>query len=113
MDLSKMIAELTEEKNRIEHTMQILSTLGTTSKRRGRPPAWMSNMKAAAKDTEGKRAGRTFSAAQKKAQALKMKAYWAAKKKLANKKAGAKAKGAKKAKAGAPPVTETSLAVAS
>lgn len=104
MDISKMITELTEEKKRIEKAMQLLFALGTTGNRRGRPPSWMS-----ADEGKGKRAGRTFSAAQKKAQALKMKAYWAAKKNLAN----AKAKGAKKAKAGAPPVTETSLVAAS
>jgi hypothetical protein len=55
----------------------VIATVRLAGKRRGRPPG-------SGKKT-GKRKGRTFTEAQRKAQGRRMKAYWAAKRKAARK----------------------------
>lgn len=45
MDLTKMIAELHEERTRIDQAVATLEVLAAgRGKRRGRPPAWMSTL---------------------------------------------------------------------
>jgi len=42
MDLNKMIAELRDEKSRIDEAIQALERLSTgNARRRGRPPSWV------------------------------------------------------------------------
>jgi len=54
MDVSKILAELREERQQIEEAILSLERLATgRGKRRGRPPAWM-----ATATTTGKRRGR-------------------------------------------------------
>ncbi len=46
MDLTKMLAELRQEREQIEEAIMSLERLARgRGKRRGRPPAWMSAMK--------------------------------------------------------------------
>jgi hypothetical protein len=46
MDMVKMIDELREERNRIDEAIVTLEQLAVgRGKRRGRPPAWMSEIK--------------------------------------------------------------------
>lgn len=46
MDLTKMLAELRQEREQIEEAIMSLERLARgRGKRRGRPPAWMSTMK--------------------------------------------------------------------
>lgn len=66
MDILKMIAELRQERERIEEVLVALERLARgQGKRRGRPPAWMVALqqkkaakKAATTTTTGKRRGR-------------------------------------------------------
>ena len=74
MNLTKAIAELHEERERIDQAIQVLSRFGSVTKRRGRPPKWLAEVK-----TAGQHKGR--SAAARKAQSERMKKYWAAKRK--------------------------------
>jgi hypothetical protein len=95
MDVLKMLAELRQERAQIGEAIIVLERLALGhGKRRGRPPAWMTALSApkrrgrppknqsatvalvAAAPT---RKRRRQSAAQRKAQAERMKAYWAAK----------------------------------
>jgi hypothetical protein len=46
MDLNKMLAELRAERDQIEEAIIALGRLSLGSKRRGRPPLWMSQIKA-------------------------------------------------------------------
>jgi hypothetical protein len=81
MDILKMLANLHEDRKKIEEAIIAIEQLaaGTRGKRRGRPPKWMSaaNTKGAAAET-GK--NRTVSAAGRKRMADAQKARWAAKK---------------------------------
>jgi hypothetical protein len=99
MPTEQIIALLRAERDRLDAALRALEG-GATAKRRGRPrkivdwvpsesdvPDWVKGKTAAPKKT----GRRKFSAAQRKAQAEKMKAYWAARKKAEKKtaKAGA------------------------
>ena len=54
MDISKMLAELLQERERIEEAIMVVERLAHgQGKRRGRPPAWM-----AARTNTPKRRGR-------------------------------------------------------
>jgi len=46
MDLNKMLAELRAERDQIEEAIIALGRLSLGAKRRGRPPLWMSQIKA-------------------------------------------------------------------
>lgn len=79
MDVNKMLAELQQERTRLDEAIQTLERLATGSgRRRGRPPKWMSAMTAPAKKK------RTMSAATRKKMADAQKKRWAAKKKATN-----------------------------
>lgn len=107
MQLLETIASLKQEREALSEaiiTLERLAANASGQRRRGRPPAWMS----AAKDRnrpihfgKSERTGRTFSAAQRKEQAARMKKYWAEKKKTATTKTKTKAK-AKATKSAAP-----------
>lgn len=82
MTTDYILALLIAERDKLSRAIEVLQ--GTT-KRRGRPPknpfAVMTN--GATAPTPAKKHTRTFTAAQRKAQAARMKKYWAAKKKAA------------------------------
>lgn len=91
MDTQQIVAVLQAEITRLSQALSIL-TGGTPVKRRGRPrkdatpPAWVTgNGAAASVEAPAKKQRRKFTAAQRKQQAEKMRAYWAAKKKAAAK----------------------------
>ena len=97
MDVLKMLAELRQEHEQIGEAIIALERLALRQgKRRGRPPAWMAALStlrrrgrppknqsatAAPVVTAPTKKHRRQSAAQRKAQAERMKAYWAAKRK--------------------------------
>jgi hypothetical protein len=96
MDTQEIVRMLTAERDKLQIAINALTGGGGGVKRRGRPPknpltnapeSVVTGTKeaapAAAPKSEAKK--RTFSAAQRKAQAEKMKAYWAAKKKATKK----------------------------
>jgi len=60
MDVHKILADLRREREQIEEAILTLERLATgRGKRRGRPPAWMSQLKTAdVKSPEVKRRGR-------------------------------------------------------
>lgn len=96
MDTQAIAAAIQAEIARLSQALSIL-TGGATVKRRGRSPNssmpdWVtSNGAAAATPTPAlARKKRTFSLAQRKAQAEKMRQYWAAKRKAGTKKTPAK-----------------------
>jgi len=73
MQTEQILALLIAERDRLNRAIEALQG---PAKRRGRPPA-AASVPAAAKP----RGRRTFNAAQRKAQAERMKAYWAARRK--------------------------------
>jgi hypothetical protein len=73
MDSQQIVTALIEQRDRINAAIEVLQG---TAKRRGRPLGSKNSVSATPK-----KKGRTFTAAQKKAQAARMKKYWAAKKK--------------------------------
>ena len=76
MNLAKDIAELHQERQKIEEAIQVLTRLAAgAGKRRGRPPKWLAGVKPARAPRKG------MSAAARKAQSERMKRYWAAKRK--------------------------------
>jgi hypothetical protein len=77
MPTEHILTLLIQERDKMNRAIEVLQ--GT--KRRGRPPK--SAVAVAPISAEGHRKTRTFSAAQRKKQAERMKAYWAAKKKAA------------------------------
>jgi hypothetical protein len=78
MPTEHIIALLIQERDKLNRAIEVLQG----AKRRGRPPK--NPLLPIALPTEnGYRKTRTFSAAQRKKQAARMKAYWAAKKKAA------------------------------
>ena len=88
MNLLTMIADLRQERQGIDDAITTLERLAANSgqKRRGRPPAWMTNAKKATATTEPttakpKSGRKPQTQAQRTAQAKRMKAYWAKKKK--------------------------------
>jgi hypothetical protein len=93
MDTQAIAAALQAEISRLSQALSIL-TGGNAVKRRGRPrkdntpPAWVTNgatPAATAPASAPARKKRTFTAKQRREQALRMKKYWAAKKKAAKK----------------------------
>ena len=74
MPTDNIVALLIQERDKLNRALEVLR--GT--KRRGRPPK---NPLAVAVTEDGQKKTRTFTAAQRKKQAARMKAYWAAKKK--------------------------------
>ena len=97
MDLTKVLAELHQEREHIDEAIQAFSLLAANSKRRGRPPAWLAAVKpkhrgrpfksAAAPQTPSLkgRQRKGMSAAARKSE--RMKAYWAARRKKQGKRA--------------------------
>ena len=85
MDILQMLTELRAQREQIEEAIMALERLaGGRGKRRGRPPAWLSSGGSSPKLTaKGNRTVR--SAAARKAQSLKMKAYWAKRRQAAKK----------------------------
>jgi hypothetical protein len=80
MPTEQIVQLLLAERDRLNAAIELLG--GTTTKRRGRPPGSKNGATAASTvtvSTPKKRGRRTFTAAQRKAQAARMKAYWAAK----------------------------------
>jgi hypothetical protein len=78
MPTDHIVALLIAERDRLNAAIEVLQG-GTITKRRGRPPG--SKNSVSATPATPKKQGRTFTAAQRKAQAVRMKKYWAAKKK--------------------------------
>ena len=81
MNIHSMLQELYANRTQIDEAILVLERLATgqRGKRRGRPPKWMSESASAA--PAPKKKGRTFTAAQRKAAADRMRKMWAAKKK--------------------------------
>jgi len=97
MPTEQIVAMLIAERDKLERAIEALQG---PAKRPGRPPQIQETAELRAPTSAPARKKRTFTAAQRKQQAEKMKAFWAAKRKAQAKsqpKAAAKAK--KKAKA--------------
>jgi hypothetical protein len=78
MNLTKMIAELREQKQALEETMILLERLARSQgKRRGRPPLFLSKVLSRASQT-GARKRRPFSAQTRKKMAAAQRRRWAA-----------------------------------
>jgi hypothetical protein len=77
MQTEQILALLVAERDRLNRAIDALQ--GTSERRRpGRPPA--AHAANGASNTQA-RTGRTFTSAQRKAQAERMRAYWAARRK--------------------------------
>jgi hypothetical protein len=72
-----IVSLLIQERDKLSRAIELLQG----EKRRGRPPKIAASVIPAAQN--GQRKTRTFTAAQRKKQAARMKAYWAAKKQAA------------------------------
>jgi hypothetical protein len=58
MDVTKIIAELRQEQEQIDHAIMALQLMGRgQGKRRGRPPKWLSEQTAEAPKRRGRPAG--------------------------------------------------------
>jgi hypothetical protein len=90
MPTDQIVTLLISERDKLTRAIEALQ--GPT-KRRGRPPKNPLAVATSAAPASAKRKKRTFTAAQRKQQGERMKAYWAAKKN-----AGAKPKAGRKAK---------------
>jgi len=77
MQTEQIVALLVAERDRLNRAIEALQGSGA-AKRRGRPPAAASGNSSSAAKSRGRR---SFSPAQRKAQAERMKAYWAARRK--------------------------------
>ena len=76
MDIKKMIGQLQNERGLIEQTILAMERIARGgAKRRGRPPKWLT---ASAPKRRGRPPGTKLSAAARKVQSERMKAYWAA-----------------------------------
>lgn len=78
MQTEHIVALLIQERDRLNRAIEALQG---PLKRRGRPPKNPMAVAPPVTASVGARKTRTFTDAQKKAQAKRMKAYWAAKKK--------------------------------
>jgi hypothetical protein len=79
MNLTKMIAELREQKQALEETMVMLERLARgQGKRRGRPPLFLSKALSQASTVGPGRKRRPFSAATRKKMAAAQRKRWAA-----------------------------------
>jgi hypothetical protein len=97
MPTEQILALLIEERDKLNRAIEALQ--GPT-KRRGRPPLSAAIPVGAAETAQpAKKKRRTFTAAQRKQQAQRMRAYWAAKKKGAAKRQPKGSKAKKTAKA--------------
>ena len=81
MPVEHILSLLLEERGRLDQAIQALQ--GT--KRRGRPPKALSAVSAAAAAPKKASGRKPRTAAQRKAQGERMKAYWAARKKAESK----------------------------
>ena len=87
MDIHSILADLRSEKDRLEEAILTIERLavGSLTKRRGRPPKWLANVKAGtASSLESKghepKTRRRFSAATRKKMAEAQRKRWAARK---------------------------------
>ena len=79
MNLTKMIAELREQKRALEETMIMLERLARSQgKRRGRPPLFLSKSLSEASGSGPARKRRPFSAETRKKMAAAQRKRWAA-----------------------------------
>jgi hypothetical protein len=82
MDITKMIAELHEERDHVDEAILVLSRLAVGApKRRGRPPKWLTDQNLVGPKRRGRPPGSKMSAAARKAQSKRMKKYWATRRK--------------------------------
>ena len=54
----KIIKELEEERDQLGQAIEAIKALAANKPRRGRPPKWMAQAKASARNTTGKKRGR-------------------------------------------------------
>ena len=87
MDIHSILAELRTEKQRLEEAILTIERLavGSLTKRRGRPPKWLANVKAeagssVAGESVAPKKGRRFSAATRKKMAEAQRKRWASRK---------------------------------
>ena len=84
MPIDHIVAELIAERDKLNRAIEALT--GTIHKRRGRPPKNpLGDAVTMLAPPARPRKTRTFTAAQRKEQAERMKKYWAAKRKKASK----------------------------
>jgi hypothetical protein len=82
MDITKMLAELHEERDHIDEAILVLSRLAAEApRRRGRPPKWMTDQNSAEPKRRGRPPGSKMSAAARKATSERMKKYCATRRK--------------------------------
>jgi hypothetical protein len=80
MNLPKILAELHDERGRVEEAIEVITRLAAGGgKRRGRPPKWMAEAQPKQRSKPLRQKG--MSKAARKAQSARMKKYWAAKRK--------------------------------
>jgi len=79
MSTDHILSLLISERDRLNRAIEVLQG-GAAVKRRGRPPKNTFVTNGASGSAPTKKRARTFTAAQRKKQAERMKAYWAAKK---------------------------------
>jgi hypothetical protein len=77
MPTEQIVALLIEERDKLNRAIELLQ--GT--KRRGRPPQHLSSLLPNGSQPSAAKKRRTFTAAQRKQQAERMKTYWAKKRK--------------------------------
>jgi hypothetical protein len=83
MTTPEIVSLLIAERDKLNSAIEVLQGV-TTTKRRGRPPGSKNGVSApAATPAPATKHTRTFTPARRKAQAARMRRYWAAKKKLA------------------------------
>ncbi len=82
MNVDHMLAELKAEREALTTAMSVLESIAQSrgTRRRGRPPAWLTGASAAKKDQPSEGPKRVFSAATKRKMALAQRKRWAAKK---------------------------------
>ena len=82
MNLGKVLAELQEERTRVEEAIEVLMRVSSGEEgRRGRPPKWLAGLTPKRRGRPPGRAG--VSEAARKAQSARMKKYWVARKRKA------------------------------
>jgi hypothetical protein len=80
MDITEMLTELRQEREHIEEAILVLQRLAAgQGKRRGRPPAWMSRGKPLGQQPNT--TGKGNRVVRNAAHSLRMKAYWAKRRK--------------------------------
>jgi hypothetical protein len=82
MNITKMLAELHEDRDHIDEAILVLSRLARGgTPRRGRPPKWMTDQNSTGPKRRGRPPGSKMSAAARKAHSERMKKYWATRRK--------------------------------